>query len=539
MAELQAQAEASAGFETTTVAAVATGPALFAAADAMLQEQELNDILAPYERDAAILLDILLQDPTALASLKVITSGGNIGGTAQGQTWLSRLRRTLADARCNRGYAGMCDAVLRERVGRSFAMHGAQHAPGGLEEAHNACLLTVLVWAGRHDLAHAIFGSDAGATLARRFEAASAPRGARRAPSGALALLGAEAQDAPQQLMQGGWYDEDWWRADGADLGGSEPALAPLHAPLAAPAHNALLSQGSGGAALEQQQLAQPQQQPNERDASPAPSQPAELFLTTGGAGQPANLKGPNPSLAPDFQPRPAAPGPGPSPGSAARWASQRPEGALRALHVAARRDPDAAAAMMTGETLDACLAVMELELRTISLIPGRREAIASLSPAAAAARAADAASHPACPSHGTVTLLLGHALARGALPDGDCGGPGGSDGAALAAMRLRRERFLDALHRWWLAWWVDADEAAEWEREMQAFMAQAAAAAAGTGAAGAAVAADPSLARRSEREAAAFAEMRAWQRELQARAAPRALLRLAHFHAPGRPLTL
>jgi hypothetical protein len=70
----------------------------------------------------------------ALASLKVITSGGNIGGTAQGQTWLSRLRRTLADARCNRGYAGMCDAVLRERVGRSFAMHGAQHAPGGLEE---------------------------------------------------------------------------------------------------------------------------------------------------------------------------------------------------------------------------------------------------------------------------------------------------------------------------------------------------------------------------------------------------------------------
>jgi hypothetical protein len=71
--------------------------------------------------------------------------------------------------------------------------------------AHNACLLTVLVWAGRHDLAHAIFGSDAGATLARRFEAASAPRGARRAPSGALALLGAEAQDAPQQLMQGGW----------------------------------------------------------------------------------------------------------------------------------------------------------------------------------------------------------------------------------------------------------------------------------------------------------------------------------------------
>lgn len=64
MAELQAQAEASAGFETTTVAAVATGPALFAAADAMLQEQELNDILAPYERDAAILLDILLQDPT-------------------------------------------------------------------------------------------------------------------------------------------------------------------------------------------------------------------------------------------------------------------------------------------------------------------------------------------------------------------------------------------------------------------------------------------------------------------------------------------
>jgi hypothetical protein len=97
----------------------------------------------------------------------------------------------------------------------------------------------------------------------------------------------------------------------------------------------------------------------------------------------------------------------------------------------------------------------MELELRTISLIPGRREAIASLSPAAAAARAADAASHPACPSHGTVTLLLGHALARGALPDGDCGGPGGSDGAALAAMRLRRERFLDALHRWWATCWA------------------------------------------------------------------------------------
>jgi hypothetical protein len=103
----------------------------------------------------------------------------------------------------------------------------------------------------------------------------------------------------------------------------------------------------------------------------------------------------------------------------------------------------------------------MESEIPGIPLAPGCLPEISALCPAAAARRAADAAAHPACPSHGVLTLLLGYALARAALPGGGAGGggdgarpesaPGAArdEAAAADARGAKRAAFLDTLHRW------------------------------------------------------------------------------------------
>jgi hypothetical protein len=61
------------------------------------------------------------------------------------------------------------------------------------------------------------------------------------------------------------------------------------------------------------------------------------------------------------------------------------------------------------------------------------------MTPAEIASRAVAASAHPICPSQGVLALLLGHALARGALPDG--GGPLAGETAEQAAARLLQER--------------------------------------------------------------------------------------------------
>ncbi|GBF87938.1 hypothetical protein Rsub_00650 [Raphidocelis subcapitata] len=191
------------------------------------------------------------------------------------------------------------------------------------------------------------------------------------------------------------------------------------------------------------------------------------------------------------------------------RWGSQRSAHAMQALLATAGADPAAAMQWLNTAMLNSTQALMHYEFGSVPLPPGLRAELASLPPREAAARAAAAASHPACPSQGVLCLLLGHALADGALAPLQV--------EADPKLAERKAAFLAALHCWWLAWWADVDAAAARDARDASLH--------GT---------DPELLPPRLR---ALSELLRWHAAVLASASPALLLRLAHHHLPGGTL--